>query len=612
MGTAVSSTGSRKFLGFVVVWLLILGGGAAAYKLIVVDKVLENWGKTDGKEVATIEVPFILWGGDVATFLANGGLETKPDTLFAKQGLKLKLVRGDDFDKQVKDYLDNKSPFLRGTMSMLGQASEKVGKSDKTRPVVFLQLTWSAGDHLVSRAGLKTLADLKGKKIALQKGGPHVGMLNDILETAKLGWGEIQVAWTEDVTGEKGPAALFRKDPGVDACFAITPDMTDLTGGLDKAGTGVGGTVEGAHVLVSTKTMSRSIADVYACRKDFYDAHKDVVEKFAAGYLKACEELEDLRKRQERKEPTATADYKALLKLTQDIYGKDDIRDEDAADGLVSDAVFVQLPGNVSFFTDTSNLSGFRPKMKAALDLAIALGDAKTRHDFLTADFDYARLKTLGGLTTDAHAPTGTIVKDFKLPDPEKLKQKTIFAFEIHFGPSQVEFPEEEYREQFQRATEQASLFGKAVIAVRGHSDLAQLLNTFVREALDKKVILREGEKGNFRYYLADKTPFQLSQTSKVIDLIESQDLPQSKAEMEGLLNLSRKRAEQVRSAVIEYARGKNLKLDQNQIVAEGVGIAEPAVHVPRKDEELARNRRVEFRLIRVSTEALTTTGLDY
>ncbi len=44
--------------------------------------------------------------------------------------------------------------------------------------------------------------------------------------------------------------------------------------------------------------MSRSIADVYACRKDFFDKHRDRgSSKFAAGYLKACEELVDDKKK---------------------------------------------------------------------------------------------------------------------------------------------------------------------------------------------------------------------------------------------------------------------------------------------------------------------------
>src|SRR5208283_5108272 len=230
----------------------------------------------DVKKADVIEVPYITWGGDVATFIANGGKgETKPGTIFAKQGLKLNLVPGDDFVGQVKNYLEGKSPFLRGTTSMIGLASEVLGSDPRTKPVVFLQLTWSAGDHVVSRENLKTLNDLKGKTIALQKGGPHVGMLDDILRTAKLDWKDIKVIWTDDVTGDKGPAAAFKKNDKIDACFVISPDMAGLTGGLDSTGTGAEGTVKGAKVLVSTVQMSRSIADVYACRKDFYDANKE-------------------------------------------------------------------------------------------------------------------------------------------------------------------------------------------------------------------------------------------------------------------------------------------------------------------------------------------------
>src|SRR5271168_1504172 len=79
----------------------------------------------DVKKADVIEVPFITWGGDVATFIANGGKgETKPGTIYAKLGLKLNLVPGDDFVAQVKNYMEGKSPFLRGTTSMIGLASE--------------------------------------------------------------------------------------------------------------------------------------------------------------------------------------------------------------------------------------------------------------------------------------------------------------------------------------------------------------------------------------------------------------------------------------------------------------------------------------------------------
>src|SRR5262245_1713893 len=437
--------------------------------------------KEDVKDLAAgdvLQLPYILWGGDVATFLANGGESTREGGIFAKHGLKLNLVRGDDFAQQVKDYKDGKSPFLRGTMSMLGQVSEDIGGDSRTRPVVFLQLTWSAGDHLVARANTRLINDLKGKKIALQKGGPHVGMLNDILTTARFAWQDVTVVWTDDVTGDKGPAELFRKDPTIDACFAITPDMVGLTGGLEKTGDGKDKTVQGAHVLVSTADMKRSIADVYACRKDFFDAHKDVVEKLAAGYLKACEDLVAIKK-EVKDRPTEK--YKAVLALTRQLFGQDVKNDEDA-DGLISDAVFVGLPGNYSFFKDKGNLSGFDAKQKAALDLALSLGDARVKRDFLQADLDYANLKKLGGLTAKVDAP-----RTSRFADNPKEKN-TLFFFDVHFEGGRSDFPEDQYGGDFQRAVEQASLFGNALVSVKGHANPQEMNWGFRKEVLKREI----------------------------------------------------------------------------------------------------------------------------
>src|SRR5262249_51579258 len=152
-------------------------------------------------------------------------------------------------------------------------------------------------------------------------------------------------------------------------CFAITPDMSALTGGADKTGTREGGTVKDAHGLVSTPGKKRSIAAVSARRADFYHANKDAGERFAARLLQGCEELADLKERAGKKESGAEDRYKAVLKMTQEIYGEKDIPKLDDADGLIADAVFVGQPGNKSFFTDSGNLSGFEAKQRAALNL---------------------------------------------------------------------------------------------------------------------------------------------------------------------------------------------------------------------------------------------------
>ena len=106
-----------------------------------------------------VEIPFITWGGDAATFHANGGLTTKSGSIYDQMGLKMKLSNGDDFVGQVKKYVSGETPFLRGTFRMLGQASEVIASDPRTKPVVIMQLSWSAGDHIVSRQKFKTLND---------------------------------------------------------------------------------------------------------------------------------------------------------------------------------------------------------------------------------------------------------------------------------------------------------------------------------------------------------------------------------------------------------------------------------------------------------------------
>jgi len=85
------------------------------------------------RQQAPLRVPFITWGGDLATFHGNGGLRTRPGSIFAEQGLDLELVPGDDFVGQVRDYLAGRSPFLRGTFRMMGMASEVIGATPAPR-----------------------------------------------------------------------------------------------------------------------------------------------------------------------------------------------------------------------------------------------------------------------------------------------------------------------------------------------------------------------------------------------------------------------------------------------------------------------------------------------
>jgi len=569
-----------------------------------------------------IQVPYLTWGGDVASFYANGGLKTTPDSINGKLGLNLDLVPGDDFVAQVRRYLKGESPYLRGTVRMIGMASEVVSRNPKTEPVMFLQLTWSAGDHMVSRGQIKTLGDLKGKKIVLQQGGPHVGMLDDVLRAARLSWSDVDVIWVDDLTGPNGAAARFRNDPSVDACLVITPDMLSLTGGLNERGSGKNGTVTDARVLVSTAQMSRSIADVYAVRKDFFDAHRDQVERFAAGYLKASEDLVTLKKAFEK---GGSPEYRNILQMTQDIYGKEVIPSlEEDAHGLISDASFVGLPGNLSFFTESGNLSGFEPKTEAALKLAVDRGLAAAPGKIANAGLDYEKLASLTAIKTPVRAaPVARFAEmsptDLFPDDPVERKSaedNIILTFTVSFEPNQSAFTAAQYGKDFQRALEAASTFGNAVMAIGGHADPTLMLRYVVEAGMKKGNLTRSGSAGNYQYSL-DGQPFDLADPLTVQKAIKAGSFSgggdkDPARTMRALEKLSQDRAEAVKKALVDYANAKGYRLDVSQIQPVGVGAREPLIPKPRSAQEARQNMRVEFRLMKVPAEAISTSDFNF
>ena len=567
-------------------------------------------------------VPFITWGGDVATFLANGGLQTTPNSTYGKMGLKIKLTPGDDFVGQVKNYLNGDSPFLRGTMRMLGQASEVLGKDPRTKPVVILQLSWSAGDHLVSREAFKTLNDLRHEgrkvKIACQQGGPHVGLLYDSLDAAKINRDEIEIVWVDDLTGPNGPADAFRNDDSIDACCVITPDMIGLTGGFDSTGSGAEGTVKGAKVLNSTQDMSRSIADVYAVRSDWYKANRSFVESFVAGYLKDTERLVDMRKTFEQSQ-RLNNDYRETLTLAQTIFGKEVLPTlEVDAHGLLLDCGFVGLPGQIAFFENSSNLSGFDPKMKAALDLATGWGYANIRSGFDPPSLNYQKIAATAGVKYEQPTFTGSggeVGSDFLDPGSDILDDRTIVSFTINFRPNQETFSADRYGSEFNRAIQAASTFGNAAIIIRGHADPTKSLIDMIKAGIDRGSIKRTGQAGNYRYFVNNKQ-LDLTDTETIIKLIQTGKFESRQYKprdtVNAALNLSMARAKAVKTSLISFAKDQDVILVEEQLKPTGAGIAEPLISKPSNFQEALENMRVEFRIVRVPAEALNETDFAF
>lgn len=526
-------------------------------------------------------LPIITWGGDIATILGNGNSPApKGGSIFSQNNVQTTLFREDSFPEQVKAYMRGDTPYLRGTLGMINRAVEVLSADLRTKPVIIYQLTWSTGgDCLVVRDTVKTLADLKGKTVVLQAFGPHEDFLIAALKTAGLTLSDVTVKYTKDLTGTDETAAeAFRSDASIAAAFVITPDGLALTSN-GTVGTGAEGSVKNARILYSTKTANRVIADIYAVRSDYLESNRNQVEAFVHSLMLADQELRRVMSNREAQ----SQEYNAVVTAAAEILLDSPSATADAA-ALYGDCSYVGFAGNVQFFGDPNQPRNFDRMTKEIQSAFITAGYLSKQYPLGHAQWDYNRLKE-GLANVDAvEAPRFNQEKVAEVIGKKQqlgtLSEGELYSFEIFFQPNQNTFPEELYRDSFDKVIEYAATYGGAVITIEGHTDPLGYLKE---------------KKNNAAELILNR----IRQSSK---------------------NLSLTRANAVRDAVVAYAQKKGVTLDSNQFTAIGHGFNQPKTGLdssneplpPKTKEEWLSNMRVVFRMIQVEAEAQVFEALDF
>jgi outer membrane protein OmpA-like peptidoglycan-associated protein len=512
------------------------------------------------------ELRIITWGGDIATIYANGNqVNTASGSLFDKEGLKWKIVREDNFPKQVEGYLSGKTPYLRGTLGQINMALELLSKDPRTKPVAVYNLTRSiGGDCLGVKAGINTIQDLKGKTIALQAYGPHVEFLGTVLDSAGLKVSDVNIKWVKDLTGSKEtPGQALIDDPSVDAAFVISTDANALTSG-GKVGDGSEGSVKGARILFSTKTARNVIFDMYVVRSDYFASYQNEVAKFVHALLLAEENLSQLM----ANPTTQKVDYEKTMAAAGKIILDSEQAKNDVL-GLYGDCEYVGYPGNIKFLATPTELRRLETVTGDIQDAFIGLGLMSAKMELVKAGFDYEALKK--GLTKTAvvEVPRFQESEVAKVID-QKMKQGndgSIFSFEILFSPNQNTFNADLYKVDFDKAIDLAATYGGAILTVEGHSDPTQYIDKKASSA--QEVVLT-----------------RLRQSAK---------------------NLSLTRAIAVRESLLGYGKSKSVIMDPTQFAVVGHGFEQPKTGLangvpirPKNEQEWASNMRVVFKLIPV------------
>jgi outer membrane protein OmpA-like peptidoglycan-associated protein/ABC-type amino acid transport substrate-binding protein len=517
---------------------------------------LENVGEVKGGD--SVRIPLIAWGADIITIHANGkSVKTIKNSLFDKAGFTIELFREDNFNKQVDMYLKGEIAFLRGTMGMINGVIEKLNGSPGTQPVLIFQHSWSAGgDALVVKPGIRSVADLRGKRIAIQKNGPHVDYLLKLLKDAQVKPTEVSIIWTRDLVGSRGdtPMSKFYNND-IDAAFLIIPDAKALTS-QGTVGTGSEDSVKGARILLSTKTADRIISDVYAVRRDYFDKNREKVKEFVKALFIAEEQVRDLMSRKD------SPDLKSLLSVSGKIL-LDDANAVEDIKGMYADASMAGFTGNLRFFVDANFPRNYRKLTSEIQDSLIMLGLLGQISSIGVANWEYEEFKS--GLKYAQDIKVTKFDQGRASAVAEKLSGggNALFSFEIYFKPNQNNFSVSQYRNDFDRIIDFASTYGGALITIEGHSDPMGFLRR-KKEGADEVVL------GKIR------------QAAK---------------------NLSYSRADSARSEIIRYAQSKGVHIDTSQFNIIGHGIDKPKFDIPQSEGEWQQNMRVQFKVLQVEAE---------
>lgn len=515
------------------------------------------------QEGAEDVMPVITWGGDVATILAAEG------KFF---GRPVQIVLQNDCRKQAEAIIDGRTPYFRGTLGMFNAVLPAVQQAGGDL-VIVVQLTWSnGGDLMVARDAVRNPAELKGHDVALQLWGPHMDFAATILTNAGVNPSEVRFKWFRELTLPKqdegrvvDPVSAFRTDPSIEAVMCVSPDGMALTSG-GKVGTGSEDSVKGARIVATSKATNRVIADIIAVRKDYFEANRSVVEETVRAVLRGQEALQGL---QSATDSSGKQRYQSLLTKAAAIL-LDAPQATADVEGMIADAEFVGLGGNIGFFTGQGTSRTIETLTGEIQGSFQALGLIERPVAVAKASWDFSQL----GRGLKSAAPTTTTVDRSKVAakvetaikaDVKRyIEDDTLFEKTVLFIPNQMDFDPSKYQAEFADALRLVETNGGAVVVIEGHMDPSK--------------------------YLSLKT----SGTAEA-ELV---------AMRQAARNQSLQRANNLRSRFLEYASSKGIAVDEGRIVAVGLGLDAPKHPNPGDDAKLkAENRRAVWRIREMSIE---------
>lgn len=232
-----------------------------------------------------LKVAINTWAGHAPGIVANGGLESNPNGLYKKTyGLEVQFILIEDPVAKLNAFIKGDVDVMWDTVdSWANEASRLAEQGMAARSII--QEDWSrGGDGIVALKSIRSIEDLKGKKIATTKFTPsHWLLLYMLSQSGLTAQDKAQIEKDLVYTNEAPQAAAAFKAGKVDAAVTWEPD---LSGAVAARG-------DEAHVLVSTTAATNVIADTLVARQDIIDQAPKTLQSFVAGWFDAISVMKE-------------------------------------------------------------------------------------------------------------------------------------------------------------------------------------------------------------------------------------------------------------------------------------------------------------------------------
>ncbi len=394
-----------------------------------------------GKLGRPLVVAINTWAGHAPGIVLNGGLDSSNQSGYTKKyGLAVKFVLIEDPAAKLAAFRNGDVDIMWNTVdNWAREASILAEQNQKARSIIMQD--WSrGGDGIVSLSSIKSIEDLKGRKISCTQFTPSHFLLLYLLSQSGLS-AEDRAAVERNIifTQDAPAAAAMFKARQVDAAVTWEPDLSAAVTAREAD----------AHILVSTTAATHIIADTLVARQDIIDRYPESVRDFVHGWFDGIDMI--------KSDPaSAYAIVGKALKL-----------DTDTVSGMLSGLKLTPYADNAQFF----GLTGGKAHYETLFDTAFVIWRKKGLVTRAVSAGDWADTRFLAAL---ASAYPGQAVQEASVIAPKTPTQtdRAIInkQIQIHFTPGSDEIMPGSYF-VLDALGETMTSFGNTYLRVEGNTD---------------------------------------------------------------------------------------------------------------------------------------------